>query len=152
MKTRFPSHRGRHPWYSKGVMVMQRTHRVSAWLRAGAPAGVALLSLLVVNASAGTLDQDFESWPLTSNWSTTTDVDGWEMHNAQVLNSRGSFAPPIGNVCGWLHDFDSSTNSFLASPLLPNGIRSLSFSCRRPAGASMPPGRLDPAPPAAYHF
>jgi hypothetical protein len=74
--------------------------------------------------------QDFESWPTTASWGTS-DHEGWRLSDGQVKTGRGSFAPPIGMRCGWLYDFDDSTNSWLQSPLFPTGIVSVSVWTRQ---------------------
>jgi hypothetical protein len=76
--------------------------------------------------------QDFESWPTTVAWGTTTHA-GWTLSDGQVKINRGGFGPPIDSRCGWLHDFDDSTNSWLQSPLFAPGVLSVALWTRRDA-------------------
>jgi len=70
--------------------------------------------------------QDFESWPATMAWGTTMH-EGWTLSDGQVKTAgRGGFGPPIDGRCGWLYDFDVSTNSWLQSPLFAPGVLSVS--------------------------
>ena len=87
--------------------------------RLAALAGLLLISSPRI-ASSNTI-QDFETWPTTVSWGTTQH-DGWTLSDGQVRVNRGGFAPPIDLRCGWLHDFDDSTNSWLLSPLFTNGV------------------------------
>jgi hypothetical protein len=74
--------------------------------------------------------QDFESWPQTANWGSTTH-DGWMLSDGQVKQNRGGFGPPMDVQCGWLHDFDDSTNSWIQSPSFAGGVVSVSFWTRQ---------------------
>jgi hypothetical protein len=76
--------------------------------------------------------QDFETWPATSGWGTTMH-EGWTLSDGQVKGGRGGFGPPLGGTgqCGWLYDFDDSTNSWLQSPAFAPGVLSVSFWMRQ---------------------
>jgi hypothetical protein len=76
--------------------------------------------------------QDFETWPATSIFGTTMD-EGWTLSDGQVKGGRGGFGPPLGGTgqCGWLYDFDDSTNSWLQSPAFAPGVLSISFWTRQ---------------------
>ena len=79
--------------------------------------------------------QDFETWPQTTSWGTTMH-EGWTLSDGQVRKAgRGGFGDPIDTQCGWLHDFDLSTNSWLLTPLFAPGVLSVSLSTRRDANS-----------------
>ena len=75
-------------------------------------------------------NQDFETWPTTASWGTT-EHEGWTLSDGQVKGGRGGFGPPIGNRCGWLYDYDDSTNSWAQSPLFATGVVSVSVWTRQ---------------------
>jgi hypothetical protein len=83
-----------------------------------------LLLILCTCIAWSNLSQDFETWPTTTSWGTTQHEE-WTLTDGQVKLNRGGFAPPIDFRCGWLHDFDDSTNSCLQSPLFTNGVLSV---------------------------
>jgi len=94
-------------------------------------ATVAFVLYIFVNDTAHSDDfQDFETWPTTASWGTTTH-EGWTLSDGQVKVNRGGFGPPIDVRCGWLHDYDDSTDSWLQSPLFPTGILTVVFWSRR---------------------
>ena len=92
------------------------------------------LAVFPVVVRADPLSQGFEppEWPVISSWTTYTDGDGWKVNDAQVLQARGGYGTPIDTQCLWLHDYDSSTNSWVRSPLLALGVKRVSYYCRRP--------------------
>ena len=97
----------------------------------GRPSGPLLLIIILFPCIASSnVDQDFETWPTTSSWGTTAH-EGWTLHDGQVKANRGGFAPPIDLRCSWFHDADDSTNSWLQSPLLTNGVLSVRFWTRQ---------------------
>ena len=91
------------------------------------------MSLRISPVGAAIENQDFETWPVTGGWGTTVH-EGWTLSDGQVKKAgRGGFGDPIDLQCGWLHDFDSSTNSWLLSPLFAPGVLSASVWTRRDA-------------------
>ena len=90
------------------------------------------VSLCIPLAGAANENQDFEAWPTTAAWGTTMH-EGWTLSDGQVKGGRGGFGPPLGDIgqCGWLYDFDDSTNSWIQSPLFEPGVLSLSLWTRR---------------------
>lgn len=57
--------------------------------------------------------------------------EGWTLSDGQVKSTRGGFGPPIDDQCGWLHDFDDSTSSWIQSPLFAPGVLSISLWTRQ---------------------
>ena len=86
----------------------------------------ALVLILATPAIAANNTQDFETWPPTSDWGVSAH-EGWTLSDGQVKPNRGAFAPPIGTRCGFLHDYDNSTNSWIQSPLYTPGILAVSI-------------------------
>ena len=82
------------------------------------------------STTVATVVQDFEDWPQTVAWGSTSH-DGWTFSDGQVKQNRGGFGPPIEVQCGWLHDFEDSPNSWIQSPLFTCGVVSVSFWTRR---------------------
>jgi hypothetical protein len=91
---------------------------------------VVIALVLLANVSYAGNVQNFETWPTTGTWGTTMN-EGWTLSNGQVKATRGGFGPPIGGRCGWLYDFDDSTNSFIQSPLYQPGVISVSVWTRQ---------------------
>ena len=90
-----------------------------------------MVSLCCASPRAQTnLSQDFETWPATTSWGTSTQ-HGWVLSDGQVKPSRGGFGPPIDLQCGWLYDSDYSSNTWIMAPLLPYGADDVSFWVRR---------------------
>jgi hypothetical protein len=95
---------------------------------------VLLCAVSFVRSAAGASNnsQTFETWPATGAWGTTMH-EGWTLSDGQVKGGRGGFGPPLGGTgqCGWLYDFDDSTNSWLQSPAYAPGVLSVSFWTRQ---------------------
>ena len=93
-----------------------------------------IAAMLLIRATAAhaqsNVTQSFETWPTTSSWSNYAH-DEWTLSDGQVKHNRGGFGPPIDLHCGWLYDFDDSTNTWIMSPLLPFGADDVSFWIRR---------------------
>jgi hypothetical protein len=90
-----------------------------------------MFSFCFATATAQTnASQNFETWPTTTSWGTFMQ-DGWVLSDGQVKHNRGGFGPPIDLHCGWLYDFDNSSNTWIMSPLLPFGADDVSFWVRR---------------------
>ena len=114
--------------YNNAVMEgLENVNTAANERRTGCVVAVFALVFLTCACSVSYADgsQDFESWPATVAWGTTTHA-GWTLSDGQVKPSRGGFAPPIDIRSGWLHDFDDSTNSWIQSPLFAPGVLSLS--------------------------
>ena len=49
-----------------------------------------------VATCADLLSEDFEppEWPLIGEWTGYTDVNGWQINDAKVLQSRGGYGTP----------------------------------------------------------
>lgn len=93
-----------------------------------------LIIILLPCIALSNVSQNFETWPITTSWGTTTH-EGWTLHDGQIKANRGGFAPPIDFRCGWFHNFHDSTNSWLQSPLLTNGVLSVRFWTRQDASS-----------------
>ena len=89
-----------------------------------------LFTVHLCTTIAATSAQNFETWPTTAAWGTTAH-EGWTLSDGQVKGNRGGFGPPRDLRCGWLYDFDDSTNSWLQSPAFAPGVLSLSFWTRQ---------------------
>jgi hypothetical protein len=94
--------------------------------------GITTSSTTTTSINTISVIQDFENWPTTAAWGTSSH-EGWTLSDGQVKQNRGGFGPPVDTRCGWLYDFDLSTNSWIQSPLFTNGVISVSFWTRRDA-------------------
>jgi len=94
--------------------------------------GITTSSTTTTSINTINVIQDFEDWPTTADWGTSSH-EGWTLSDGQVKQSRGGFGAPIDTRCGWLYDFDLSTNSWIQSPLFTGGVISVSFWTRQDA-------------------
>ena len=119
--------------YNKEMVVLALVGflgKASGTFRSVAGLGLVLLVCVPAHSNAGD-NQDFETWPPTGSWSTTMH-EGWTLSDGQVKSAgRGGFGPPIDTQCGWLYDFDDSTNSWLQSPLFAPGVLTVSLWTRQ---------------------
>jgi hypothetical protein len=65
--------------------------------------------------------QDFDDWDVESSWGTYTNA-GWILSEGQIWPAGFPLQPYSLPYAGWLRDYDDSTNSWLRSPILSNGI------------------------------
>jgi hypothetical protein len=65
--------------------------------------------------------QDFDDWNVESSWGTYTN-EGWVLSQGQIWPAGFPLQPFSLPYAGWLRDYDDSTNSWLRSPMLSNGI------------------------------
>lgn len=73
--------------------------------------------------------QDFDEWDVESSWGTYTNA-GWILSDGQVWTGFFPIFPYSDPNAGWLRDYSDSTNSWLRSPLLSNGIGRIELRVR----------------------
>ena len=93
----------------------------TALRRSAVALGQALLALAIApTARAVNPTQNFNSWPISTNWGSYTNSDGWILTEGQVQNFRNPWGgtPRSSPAAGWLRDASVSTNASLTSPRL----------------------------------
>lgn len=97
---------------------------------------LALLAGLAPRAkSADLVTQNFDSWPDTGNVWTNSVQGGWIINDGQIRPTRGGFGTVIGARGAWLNDFDATSNTWIRSPFMPQGVDSIRFQMRRNDGS-----------------
>ena len=85
------------------------------------------------SARGQTLTQNFDTWPATTVFGTYTNAD-WVLSDGQVRSALNPWGPPYSSPrAAWLQRFSASTNAWLRTPLLSNGVGSLSCEARSAA-------------------
>lgn len=90
-------------------------------------------ALISAPVLAVTLTQSFDTWTEQPEWSSSTNSQ-WVLSNGKVVQSldgRTHYHSPL--LAAWLQDAQTATNSYLQTPWLSRGARSIKFWCRNPA-------------------
>jgi len=113
----------REAWHAEGVLM--RTLRQNLLLLA------ALLMPAVASASTNDYAQDFDDWPEEQDFGTYSNA-GWVLQDVRVRGDSQYWPASLDHAC-WLDDlYDDGTpaDPWVRSPLLTNGIGTVSFAHR----------------------
>ena len=86
---------------------------------------------LTLTSRADTLIQSFDTWPLQTAWSTTTN-ENWILNNGQVRDFRAQSilgTPYSAPACAWLADADVLPGAYLKTPALDFGVQRVEYAC-----------------------